>query len=82
MVPEDLIVKDVPDDIVERLRDRAKANHQSLQDELLGILKSGAAMHMPRPMSFKEADRRIKSCGGSSPDQATAWIRKTRDALD
>ena len=34
-----LSVKDVPDDLAERLRQRAARNHRSLQGELMAIIE-------------------------------------------
>lgn len=46
-----LSVKDVPDDIAERLRRRAARNHRSLQGELMAIIEQAArdADDAPRP---------------------------------
>jgi plasmid stability protein len=38
-----LSIKDVPDDVAERLRQRAARNHRSLQGELLAIVEQAAA---------------------------------------
>ncbi len=76
-MPVDLSVKNVPDDIAEKLRSRAKKNHRSLQGELMAILEEAAR---PRRMSLEEADVYLKSLHFHTPDQATAWIREERDA--
>ncbi|MGI5939268.1 MAG: FitA-like ribbon-helix-helix domain-containing protein [Thermoleophilia bacterium] len=41
-MPVNLFVKNVPDDIARRLRNRAAYNQRSLQEELLAILKQAA----------------------------------------
>jgi plasmid stability protein len=41
-MPVNLSVKNVPDELAERLRRRAAANRRSLQRELLSILESAA----------------------------------------
>ena len=41
-MPVNLSVKNVPDDLAERLRRRAAANRRSLQRELLSILEAAA----------------------------------------
>jgi plasmid stability protein len=38
-----LSIKDVPDDLAERLRARAARNHRSLQGELMAIVEQAAA---------------------------------------
>jgi plasmid stability protein len=42
-MPVNLSVKNVPDDVAERLRRRAAANRRSLQRELLNILETAVA---------------------------------------
>ena len=37
-----LSIKDVPDDLAERLRQRAARNHRSLQGELMAIIEQAA----------------------------------------
>ena len=46
-----LSVKDVPDDLAERLRQRAARNHRSLQGELMSIIEQATrdAEDVPRP---------------------------------
>ena len=41
-MPVNLSVKNVPDELANRLRARAERNHRSLQRELLSILESVA----------------------------------------
>ncbi len=70
-----LSVKNVPDDVAHRLRERATRNRRSLQGELLAILESAAR----RPLSVAEAADRIKAIGLRTPDEATEIIRHMRD---
>jgi len=76
-VPVNLSVKNVPDDIVERLRKRAKRHHRSLQGELMAILEQVVG---PGTLSLEEADRRINALGMKTGDEATAWVRELRDS--
>ncbi len=71
-----LSVKNVPDDVAERLRARAKRNRRSLQGELLVILESAA-----RPaLSVADAAQRIRELGlPPGPDESTEIIRHMRD---
>lgn len=69
-------VKSVPDELLERLRVRAKRNHRSLQGEMLAILAAAT----PRGYTALEAYRRIKELDFHTPDQATQWIREDRDS--
>ena len=59
-MPVDLTVKNVPDDIVERLRQRAERHHRSLQGELMVILEEATG---PANLSVYEAERRLGTLG-------------------
>ena len=76
-MPVNLSAKNVPDDLVEKLRRRAKRHHRSLQGELMTILEEAVGTGA---LSFEEADRRIKVLGLRTSDEATAWIRELRDS--
>ena len=47
----------VPDDLVERLRERAKRHHRSLQGELVAILEETVA---PRKLTLDELVQRVQ----------------------
>ena len=49
-----LSIKNVPDDVVERLRVRARANHRSLQGELLELACRAAEGIEPGPRTLPE----------------------------
>jgi hypothetical protein len=59
-----LSIKHVPDDVLERLRDRAKRNRRSLQGELLDVIER-AANEAP-VMTIEEVYVRAKALGLSS----------------
>jgi hypothetical protein len=44
-----LVIKNLPDDVLARLKDRAKANHRSLTKEAIVLLADGVAQTSPRP---------------------------------
>ncbi|MCZ2292992.1 MAG: Arc family DNA-binding protein [Burkholderiales bacterium] len=44
-----LSIKEVPETIAERLRQRAARNHRSLQGELMAIIERAAAEPLPEP---------------------------------
>lgn len=44
-----LSIKDVPDELAERLRARAARNHRSLQGELMAIIEAAALTPSPAP---------------------------------
>ncbi len=76
-MPINVSVKDVPDDIIEKLRARAKRHHRSLQGELMAILEEATC---PVGLSVDEAEARLTRLGLSSADDATKWIRELRNA--
>ena len=41
-MPVNLSIKNAPDDVVQRLRERAARNHRSLQGELMAIIEEAA----------------------------------------
>ena len=67
----------MPEDVVERLRERAKRNHRSMQGELMVILEEAVE---PRKMTVEELYQKAKESGLSTGDESTGWIRKDRDA--
>lgn len=72
-----LSIKKVPDELAERLRERAKGNHRSIQGELMSILENTLA---PRNLTMEEARRMVKALGHKTSDESTAIIRELRDA--
>ena len=73
-----LSIKNVPEDLVERLRARAGANHRSLQGELLSIVES--ALRETGPLSFNEISQRVVRLGLTTPSESVRIIRQDRDA--
>ena len=76
-MPVNVSVKNVPDDVVEKLRRRAKRHHRSLQGELMAILEEATG---PAGLSIDQAELRLTALGLSSADDGTRWIRELRDA--
>ena len=76
-MPVNLSVKNVPDDLAERLRKRAQRHHRSLQGELLVILEEATG---PTRLSVDEAEQRLRVLDFSTGDDSTAWVRGLRDA--
>ena len=72
-----LSIKNVPDEVVERLRARAMRNHRSLQGELLHIVVNEAEQEPFDAAVFMAESRRL---GLSTPDEATVMIREDRDS--
>jgi plasmid stability protein len=62
----DISIKGVPEEQVRRLRERAKANHRSLQGELRALIDE--ATETPRPLTVDEIVARVSrsvACGGT-----------------
>ena len=72
-----LSIRNVPDPLAQRLRDRAKRNHRSIQGELLSILEETL---LPRRLTIKEAYEEIKRLNLRRTNEATQMIREDRDA--
>lgn len=76
-MPVNLSVKNVPDEIAEKLRKRAKRHHRSLQGELMVILEEATG---PETISLEEAERRLSALNFKTGDDSAAWLRELRDA--
>jgi len=76
-VPVNLSVKNVPDDLVAKLRRRATLHHRSLQGELITILEEATG---PARLSVDEAEKRLSALGFNTRDDSTGWVRELRDA--
>ncbi|MBN1442011.1 MAG: Arc family DNA-binding protein [Planctomycetes bacterium] len=72
-----LSIKNVPEETVRRLRERAKAHHRSVQGELLAILEKALEA---RPLSLREARERLASLRLTTPEESSAMVREDRDA--
>jgi plasmid stability protein len=71
-----LSVKNVPDEIAEKLRERARRNHRSLQGEILALLEEAA---LPRKLTIEEAYARIRELGVKTRSDSVQIVRKMRD---
>jgi plasmid stability protein len=72
-----LSIKNVPEEVVERLRERAKRNRRSMQGELLVIVEEALT---PSRLTISELGERVRQLGLRTGDDATAMIREDRDA--
>jgi plasmid stability protein len=73
----DLSIKNVPEEQVRRLRERAKANHRSLQGELRALIDEAAGT--PRLLTVDEVVARVSRLGLVRRDEAARLIREDRD---
>ena len=72
-----LSIKNVPDEIAEKLRQRAKKALRSLQGELLVILEQ--ATQEKEPMSLGMVRERVKAYGIRTKNESVKIIREDRD---
>ncbi len=71
-----LSIKNVPEDIAEKLRERARRHHRSLQGELLAVIEESVTQERLTP---QEVFERTNALGLRTPDEATKWVREDRD---
>jgi plasmid stability protein len=76
-MPVHLSIKNAPDEIVERLRERAAKNHRSLQGELLAIIEE--AVRQPTNLTPREVLAEARRLGLHTPSESAAIIRAHRD---
>lgn len=79
-MPLNLSVKNAPDEVVRRLKDRAARHHRSLQGELMVILEA-AAYDEPRLLTPREVLQQVRAAGISTPASSLRLIRASRDGL-
>jgi antitoxin FitA len=75
-----LSIKNVPDDLAERPRERARRNHRSLQGELLAILEQ-AGKSSERTRTIGEVVEEVERLGIRSPGTSAAIVRELRDRI-
>ncbi len=81
----DVLVRGVPDEVLERLKKRAASHNRSLQGELKEILTRTSREEPRREVDAVEAARRIKEKiaarhGGPFETDSTDIIREYRDS--
>ena len=76
-MPINLSIKNAPDDVVQRLRDRAERHHRSLQGELMAIIE--AAVREGRPATPAEILAEVRRLGLHTPSEAAGIVRADRD---
>ena len=70
-----LSIKNVPDELAQRLKERATRNHRSLQGELMAIIEGAA----PRVRSLDDIAAMVDRLGIRTPSESVAMIRADRD---
>ena len=76
-VPVNLSIKNVPDELAERLRRRALASHRSMQGELMAIPEE--ALREESPLTLQEVAKKVRELGLTTSDEAVQMIREDRD---
>lgn len=76
-MPINVSLKNVPDDIMDRLRKRAKRHHRSLQGELIAIIEEAVG---PASLPVEQAESHLRELRFETPDESTSWLRELRDA--
>jgi antitoxin FitA len=76
-MPVNLSIKNAPDQLVQRLRERAERHHRSMQGELLAIIE--AAVEEKHPATPADILLDVRRLGLHTPNEATALIRADRD---
>jgi len=76
-MPVNLSIKDVPDELADRLRRRAEASHRSMQGELMAILER--ALSPRTPMTTAQVLERVRLLDLTTPREAAADLRRERD---
>jgi plasmid stability protein len=77
ITPMNLSIKNVPDDLVEKLRRRAKRHYRSLQGELMAILEEAL---VPRTLALEELVQRVQGRGVRTGNESVGMVREDRDA--
>lgn len=78
-MPINLSIKNVPDELVQRLRTRAMRNHRSLQGELMAIIEQAVPPEPESRLNIDTYRARIRALGLTSADEAAAIVRADRD---
>lgn len=77
-VTVNLSIKNVPDDLAEKLRHRALKNHRSLQGELMAILEETLCKR--EVLTPSELLMEVRKMQLQTESDSASWIRKERDA--
>ena len=76
-MPINLSIKNAPDEVVQRLRQRADRHHRSLQGELLAIIEE--AVKSEQELSPAELLVEVRRLGLHTPAESAAIVRAERD---
>ena len=71
-----LSVKDVPDELAEALRERARVNHRSVQGELMAMIEAHVGA---RPFRARRLWEDVRALGLGTPGESVRMVRDDRD---
>ena len=70
-------IKNIPEEVLDRLRERARIHRRSLQGELVVILEEAV---IPKKLTLREVHEEIQKLGLKTDDDSVAIIRELRDS--
>ena len=76
-MPVNLSIKNVPEELAQRLRERARRHHRSLQGELMAIIEEEM---IPRRVTVDQAYQRVQELGVKTGPETAGMVREERDA--
>ncbi len=77
-MPINLSVKNVPDELMERLRQRAARHHRSLQGELMAIIEESVRSN--EHLTPEKLLAQVRNLGLRTASESVEMIRADRDA--
>jgi plasmid stability protein len=78
-MPINLSVKNAPDEVVKRLKERATRHHRSLQGELMAIIEAAAYENVGH-LTPREVLAQVRAAGLSTPSDSVRIIRTSRES--
>jgi antitoxin FitA len=77
LMPVNLSIKNVPEELVARLRDRAVRNHRSLQGELMALIEE--SLRTSDRLTADAALAMVRGLGLRTPSESVEMVRADRD---
>ena len=76
-MPINLSIKNVPEELAQGLRERARRHHRSLQGELMAIIEEEM---IPRRVTVDQVYQRVQELGLKTGSETAGMVREDRDA--
>ncbi len=77
-MPSNLSIKNVPDELMEHLRQRAARHHRSLQGELMAIIEE--SVRSTEHLTPEKLLAQVRNLGLRTASESVEMIRADRDA--